>query len=274
MRDLWAVILELWRFCAGVAMVEQNQAEVSQARSGVVSLPTPVIAPPTVVTTAVTHDLSLSAGAIAYVAVHETACYIRAVHSFDGVIARLAYGTAVLVGRRTGRFVEVAAGKVTGWVLFDDITTDEQHLFPVCVPGELYDAYHPTTTAIRSLLNDAFAAQTLLLPLTPEEYVTYRLRLQKITLAWPAVRPRLAGNWHTQLRGVRGVRMGIEPKTGALMEWISEAGVGCLAWVEAVSPGEIIQLVGVGLETEGKCTRWTVAPDVWHEWRPVFISVS
>ena len=274
MRDLWMVILELWHFSTdwvGAGQKEIVAPEQVPAMVPVTPTPAAISATAEPVTG---HDLSVSTGTIAYVAVQETACYIRAVHSFDGVIARLSYGTAVLVGRRTGRFVEVAAGTVIGWVLLDDLSTDEQRIFPQCIPGETYDAYHATTNAIRLLLQDAFTARDLVLPLTAEEYASYRLRVQKITIAWPAVRPRLAGGWHTQLRGVRGVHIGIEPKTGSLIEWTTDAGEGHLALVEAVSPEEVIQLVGVGLEMEGKCTCWTVASDVWHEWRPVFISVS
>ncbi len=276
MHDFWAVVRELLHFCLGSVLPTRAVARESDqptVRTDAQQQTTQKVDDTTPDRPPLLNDLSLPAGEIAYVHVSLARCFVRAVHSFDGVVQRLPYGTAVVVGRRTGRFVEVAGSFGTGWVLFDELTTNRAAIWPECVVGEYYDAVHVTTQAIRTLLADEFAAADLLLPLTAEEYVTYRLLQQGQSITWPKTRPRLAGSWHTLLRGMSQIHIGVVPKTGAVLEWIDSTGEGRVAYVEAVSPDEQVTLTTVGLEAEGVCSKRKVLSAEWHEWRPVWITV-
>jgi hypothetical protein len=213
-------------------------------------------------------------GTTAYVIVPLAACYARAVHSYDGVIARLPYGQTVSVGGASGRFWRVTAGSVAGWVLKDACTTVRTLVYPELTTGVVYSAIHSETEAIRRLLEDAFAAAELALPLQPEEFVTYRLRLSQQRISWGSERPRIAGTWHTLLRGRPSIHVGVTPRTHAVMEWLSSEGEGQLAYVESVTPDETLLISYVVGGSAGLYQQEVVSPGRWREWRPVWITVT
>ncbi len=154
--------------------------------------------------------------------------YERPVRALDTVLAYLPSGAAVVVERHEGQFSQIVTRDRRGWVHKDALVYDKAVIFPQLRDGELYDAHHPATVAIRRYLSDPFAAAPLYLPLLPAEQATYRLQEQGRTISWPPRRPRPVGLWHELLRGVPGIQSSIEPRTGALVEWFDDDGEGSL----------------------------------------------
>ena len=105
------------------------------------------------------------------------------------------------------------------------------------------------------------------------EYVTYRVMQAGRAVPWGESWGRIAGTWQRKLRGVRGVRIDVSPRTGSIMEYIID-DVGYIAYVERVSPDLKITITGVGLTHEGQYTEQVMDHTIWRELRPVFITVS
>ena len=210
----------------------------------------------------------------AFVCVSRTRLYQRPVHAFDSVLAWLSYGTAVSLVRYEGRFAQVEQASLTGWILKDELTTLESDVYPVFNMAVIYTAYHNTTSQVRKLIDDDFAAADLALPLLSAEYVTYSLLRAGRKIPWPLERPRLPGRWSYILRGVRGVHIGLLPRTGAIIEYFDHEGEGYLAITEAVHPDGTVIISGVGLESEGVFVRKEVEETWCKERAALWITVA
>ncbi len=203
-----------------------------------------------------------------------TACIFAPQLDFDAVIDTLPFGTAVTVIGYQGRYASVNRSNITGWVLKDDLTPQKSHVWPELVPGVVYNSVHDETKKIRLLINDTFGAGALQLPLQAGEYISLRLKSEHRAILWTKKRPRVAGSWAGLLKGVKGVYMGVSPKTDSIIEYQSEAGEGRLGYVEAVTPELAITVTAVGEGESGRYTVKTMSAEVWRELRPVFIEVT
>lgn len=217
----------------------------------------------------------LHAPVVMYVrAVQGTACIFAPHLDFDTVIDTLAYGTAVTVIGYQGRYASVNRSNITGWVVKDDLTPQKNDVWPEFIAGTLYDAQHAETIKTRRLINDTFGAGVLNLPLQAGEYIVLRLASEHRTIPWSKKRPRVAGSWTTLLRGIRGIYIGVSPKTDSVMEYQAQDGQGRLGYVESVTPELAITITSVGEGESGRYTAKTMSAEIWRELRPIFIEVA
>ncbi len=205
------------------------------------------------------------------VAVREAAIYREPTVSFDTKIATVGYGKRVEPERHQGRFTYVRVGAVTGWMLRDEIQP-QSAVLPMFVRGHRYEAVDETTVRLRACIDDMFSGRAAQASLQPEEYVAYMLWTQGRQLPWSETWGRVPGTWQRKLRGIRGVHMDVQPRTGAVMEYILD-DVGYLGYVKQVSPANDITLAGVGLTYESQYTEQLLTHDIWRELRPVFITL-
>lgn len=265
------VVKEL--FGVGLSSPSVVRAEALKCAS-LAMLDTPLLAAPFAVTKESLAPTELSTHTEAYVVVREARLFLRPVHAFDTVIMTLPYATVVRVLRHEGRFSSVEHNGVVGFVHKDELVYTDQLIFPEFVPGEAYDAHHVSTQAVRRYLDDEFFTESLYLPLLAVEYVSYVLKRNGRKLMWPPQRPRKAGTWHTLLRGVRGVHVGLVPRTGAIIEYDVQDGESVLGYVEVVRPDGTLVVATVGRTEEGVFLRYEFTEALYHEARALFISVT
>jgi hypothetical protein len=170
-----------------------------------------------------------------------------------------------------GRFVLVETESVRGWVLKDDIVTDEGRVWPELVSGATYEANHEFTIRIRQIIQDSFFAADLFLSLQPQEYVEYKLLRQHRRVPEVADRPRLVGKWHDIYKGSLGVSIGLEPRSGSVIEGLSLSAEPFLGFVTSVHTNESIVIESVGRYREGEFLKETLSKQVWLNTQPVFI---
>jgi hypothetical protein len=171
-----------------------------------------------------------------------------------------------------GRWAEVTALGVEGWVLKDSLREDVDVVFPHLILGTVYEAENPETIKLRKYIGDMFSGHLSLLPLFDTEFVTYRLSHRGQHIPWSHERPRIAGTWQKLLRGKSGVYIGIAPRAGSVMEYLQE-DIGHVCFVEAVYPDMSIKISSVGIHREGEYTETVLSHDEWKELRPVFINL-
>jgi hypothetical protein len=202
-----------------------------------------------------------------------TKLFKEPVQQFDSQLRTLPYGQIVALRRFEGQYAEVLAYGQVGFVHKDALTPQLESIWPTLVSGTVYLADSDVAKIYRQHINDEFLGGAIGLPLTAEEYVTVRLLRDRLAIAWPPARPRIAGSWHTLLRGVHGVRSMIAPQPDTIIEWFLEDEVGRLGYVEAVLPDETLKISAVGAMVPGEYTESIVPAALWREWRPVFINV-
>ncbi len=221
------------------------------------------------------NDMPALPGATLYVVAPEgTPLLAMPYEQFDGVLARLSFGQAVTLRAYDGRYAQVLSRGLVGYIAKSALGVDVHLVAPELKVGSIYGPTDTNTGAIRRLIHDEFSAGALALPLQAGEYILYRLGRDQVSISWPAVRPRVSGQWHTILRGVHGIHTGVVAKTDTIMEWHAEDGDGRLAYVEAVLPDQTLRLSGVGIAVAGEYSVLTVPVGVWREWRPVFITIT
>lgn len=208
-----------------------------------------------------------------YVSEVSAVCTLTPQQDFDTVIAHFPFGSAVLVMGYHGEYAQVFWSHHEGWVKKDALTTQKQHVWPVFTPHVTYDCDTDQVQKLRLLIGDTFGAGRLGLPLQAGEWVLYRLREQNRTIPWTVNHGRIPGDWQNLLRGARGVHSGIVPKTGSIMEWRGEEGLGRVAYVEKVTPDRSVTLSVVGYDEPGLFTELVLTEQHWRELRPVFIEV-
>ncbi|KKT77628.1 MAG: hypothetical protein UW75_C0058G0002 [Parcubacteria group bacterium GW2011_GWF2_44_8] len=267
-KDLWQFALEQLSFSDSTEVASTTRQTVNELK------PAPVVQiarPDTEKRIALPLH---TAGTGVYVSVPEASVFYRPVLTYDGVVRRLPYATGLTVLGFEGRFARVVVGDTTGFVLKDDITEQKKDIFPEFLSEEIYSNNHPDTKKVRTYLKDEFFAEPLYLPLQAVEFVLYRLRFEGRDISWPSERPRLAGRWQTILKGRTGIQIGVMPKASAVMEFLKPDGTGFVGYTKAVHVDDSIVLQGVGRLIEGEYREEIVSKEVWHEWRPVWISVS
>lgn len=213
-------------------------------------------------------------GAVNYITASPGLVFNRPVLSYDGIVTTLPYGTLTQVLAYEGRFARVVLGETTGWILKDDLTTQATDVFPVLLTGTIYEEDNLETQKLRKYIEDEFFTKELFLPLQSVEYVSYQLKRHGLKIAWPAVRPRLAGNWQNILKGKNGIKIGLLPKTGAIIEYNNDDGTGFVGYTQAVKVDESIVISGVGRQVIGEYREEVIQKSEWQNWRSVWISVS
>lgn len=193
---------------------------------------------------------------------------------FDTVTRMMPYATTVRAGEVVDGFVavsEVASpAERVGWMKLTDVTEHERDVLPHFYVGTRYTADHPDTQKVRQSIRDAFHAGLEGWPLSAPEYVTYRLLRNRQSIEWPVAHGRVAGVWHQLLRGLRSVRIAVEPATRAVMEGTA-VEAPFLGYVEAVFPDDSLTVSSI--TASGRYEERTLTPAEWREWRPVFLSV-
>lgn len=215
-----------------------------------------------------------SAHTVGYIASAETPLFGAPTKDFDTVITRLGYGTMVMLLEEKGRFSRIAQNGMTGWVLRDDLVDRAAHVYPEFVVGSENHADDPNTLRTRACIKDAFHGGEAECVLQSGEYVLYRLVRKGQNINWPPTRPRVPGRWHTILKGVPGISIGIVPKNGSCMEYSFENDVGHLAYVEAVFPDDRITISEVNNPDNGMYNERTLTKEEWQVHTPIFISVT
>lgn len=211
---------------------------------------------------------------VMYIGSDTVSVFKRQTIEFDSVIARIPYGSMVIVLEVEGRWARIGYKDITGWMLRDELFDRSAHVYPNFTIGEENLSSDPNTLRVRACINDEFSADAAMLPLQSSEYVLYKLMRKGLTVAWPSVRPRTEGTWHTLLKGVHAVHIDIKPHTGAIMEYTLPHGAGHLAYVEAVFPDETISISESNYPENGIYNERVITKEEWRELHPVFLMIG
>ncbi len=259
----WAVLIDLFQFVFPVKehpALPITEKEVPKANTGLL------------LSLRSGQGVSLESGVLAYVCARESILYTRPIVAFDSTIRTLKFSDTVAVHGTEGKFTRVAVDSQVGWVKTEHLTTDRTEIYATLHPNRVYEYDDSETVKIRLWLDDECLGGALYLPLQPIEYILYLMKERGVGIKWPEERPRTPGTLQTILRGKRGVRIGIEPKTFSVMEYITKEKSGVIGLVEAVHPNETIVIKSVGKQVEGEHLIETISKEEWRELRPVFIS--
>lgn len=216
----------------------------------------------------------LSALPVGYVAVAKTGVMMKPLWAFDTQLNEYGYGEKVSVLGYEGRFVHILYKSESAWILKDAITMNRADIYPTFVSNNIYLAADSETKKLRQVIRGEFFSAELYLPLQSVEFVSYKLKEQNIEIPWGEVRPRPAGQWHDLLKGHLGVKIGIFPKTGSILEGKLADGTGFLGYVTAVYPGDDISLQSIGKSVEGKYLEEKLSKEEWQALQAVFIQIS
>lgn len=216
----------------------------------------------------------ISALPVGYISVAKTGVMAKPLWAFDTQLTELTYGEKVSILGYEGRFVHILYLTESAWVLKDAITVNQADIFPTFIANNIYLATDSETKKLRQVILDEFFTAELYLPLQSVEFVHYKLKEQNINIPWGVVRPRPAGLWHDLLKGHLGVKIGIFPKTGSVLEGKSADGNPFLGYVTAVYPGDGISLQSVGKGSEGKYLEEKLSKEEWQALQAVFIQIS
>lgn len=210
---------------------------------------------------------------VMYTGSEETPVFREATIEFDGIVARIPYGAMVMVLENKGRWARIVYEAIAGWVVRDELLDRSAHVYPDFTIGTSNLADDPNTLRVRACINDEFGGGVAGFPLQSSEYVTYRLQKRGLSLPWTGVRPRIEGTWHELLRGMHGVRMNVQPQSGAIMEYVMGDGTGHLTYVEAVFPDGTLRVSETNFPEAGIYNERVITKEEWQELRPVFIEV-
>jgi len=199
--------------------------------------------------------------------------------SGDATVGVLPYGSMVMVLKSDDAWAYVASGGQEGWVYAEDLEDRAAHVYPAFHIGEENRDDDPATVRLRALIEDAFGAGEIALPLQAEEYVLYRLIRRGVKIAWPPVRPRSPGMWASILKDVPTVRIGAKPTPGSVMEFMLTIGdshepLGHLAYVEAVFPDGSLQISEANWPDQGVYNERVLVEGEWRELAPSFLQFT
>lgn len=211
---------------------------------------------------------------VMYVGTTATPLWKNPAREFDGVLTKLPYGAMVMLTERRGRWAKIMYREEVGWMFADDLVDRAAHVYPHFIIGEQNDADDPNTIRTRAVIDDALSGGVAEISLQAPEYVLYKLVRKGIVFSWPKEQPRVPGMWHTILKGVTGVHMGLQPKTGSIMEYMINENMGHLAYVEAVFPDETINVSEVNYPDCGIYNERVLTHEEWKELKPVFIQIQ
>ena len=280
MHVWWAVLKELWQFLlealdsskpvvAATAVVDATLNPKPQK-----TLAEPTLQPADGRGAKVSAHLDQYTNQYAYVRVPVMLVWKVPVFNIDGVIKRLPLGTRVSVIGTEDQLSRVMIDDEVGWVLTADITCNENEVFPILSSGTVYHNESPITRQIREVIADEWVGGELGLSLLDVELVTYLFKLKKLQLPWSNERPRVAGMWHQLLKGKPGVHIGITPRTGSIMEYFDQYGMGHVGFVAAVSPANAVTVQSVGRLREGEYLSEILNREEWQNLRPVWITAT
>ena len=287
MNLLFAVIDDLYEFAIGAIFGGTAGSGITDTKEGTetdaIELPEPPemqekeiqnfkkvgeLLPPRIEET-----ISEGKNTVMYVGTAGLPLYVHPTEEFDTILVRMSYGTMVMVLEQRGRWSKVVVGELTGWVLREELVDRAVHVYPDFTIGEENNSEDPNTLRVRAFLDDLFGGGAASLPLQAGEYVMYRIMRKGLTVTWPSTRPRVPGLWHTILKGVAGIHIGITPKTGSVMEYMYTEEIGHLAYVEAVFPDETINISEVNYPENGIYNERVLTREEWRELKPVFIQI-
>lgn len=106
--------------------------------------------------------------------------------------------------------------------------------------------------------------------LTLIEWLLYYVQQQNHSVSLLALRMTPLGMWHQTVKGLPGVRVGIEPYTGALMEWFDTARVGRVGLVERVTPDATVTVRTLSVDPSGTYLEQIYTAATWKELGAVF----
>jgi hypothetical protein len=279
MKLFFAVVVDLFEFVSSAFTFSKNK-NADKPASGSILLLTKEV--PSVVRPELQQFVQkpvvavgvLESTEMAYVAVSAAKVMEQPRWLFDTVVMHSEYGDAVKILSYEGRFVQIQYKNQYGWILKDEITFNQNDVLPNLQEGKVYLATDAETKKLRQIIKDEYFAADLYLPLQSVEFVTYILERQGIKIAWPIICPRVAGRWQVILKGARGVFMTIAPKTGSVMEYYTQSGLGQVLYVKSVLPDETIILCGVGMTAEGVYSETKLSKANWQELGAVFIQFT
>ncbi len=277
MQTLIEVIKDLWNFCfkSGVQSNNEYEGYLKETEQYLLSEPKNEVKIENKENIEKSlNEINSQYGEKFYVAVSSSCLFIRPVWTFDGVIKKIAYSTAVSVLGYEGRFARVSVHDKFGFILKDELTSSQEDIFPSLHTGEIYSSNHPDTKRVRKIIDDKFFTTELFMPLQSIEFVTFRILLEGRNITWPDIRPRLAGSWQNILRGNLGIQISISPKTGAIIEYTKPDGTGFVGYTKSVHVDESIVVEGVGRLIDGEYREEAISKEEWQEWRPVWIQVN
>lgn len=219
-------------------------------------------------------DSVISPSTTYYVSGVNVPVYENPTIEFDSQIGMMSYGEAILVHEARGRFFRITQDGLSGWVLRDDCVDRASLVYPEFRVGQEHSVDHPYTAHVRAIIKDEFGVGHSEFALQAGEYVLYKLWRKGIHVVWPTTRPRVPGVWHTILKGVQGVHIGVTPKTGSVMEYMINSDVGHVAYVEAVFPDDTISISEANFPDSGIYSERTLNKEEWKILKPLFIQLT
>lgn len=216
---------------------------------------------------------NVSQHTILYTSTVSVPVYENATIEFDTQIGTIPYGEAIIMHEARGRFYSITWKDISGWVLRDDCADRASRVYPDFRIGQEHSVDHPNTAHVRAIIGDVFGASRAEYPLQAGEYVLYKLWRKGMHIIWPHIRPRVPGLWHTILKGVPRIHMGVMPKTGSVMEYMMSDEVGHVAYVEAVFPDDTITISEVNFPDSGIYNERSLLKEEWKSLKPVFIQI-
>jgi hypothetical protein len=192
---------------------------------------------------------------------------------YDSCLAMLQYGLAVSVSKSQDGYLYVQSSKGVGWINKKDVTNEKKDVWPIFSLNTIYGANNIETIKARRLLKDKFLGGMMKVSLLPAEYVTVALLHDNRNINWPQNYGRVPGVWHQLLKGLKGIRITVTPKTDSVIEWTDGSGVGKLAYVREVFPDSSIKIDGIGIIEDNYFESLYVNEMLWREWKPLFIEV-
>jgi len=136
--------------------------------------------------------------------------------------------------------------------------------------GTLYMDVSIETILIRTKLKEYHEQLVQSGNLNLIEWLLYNIHLQNSSIALLALKMSPLGLWHQTVKGLPNVRVGIEPTTGALMEWFDEAKVGHVGLIERVTPDSTVTLRSISSIPSGTYVEQMFTESAWKELGPVF----
>lgn len=285
MNVLLAVLIDLWEFVTGIILPKSNTTNefvatplLLKQRQDFTALNKPEPASPVPIQNlkpvVEISDNVMSALPLGYVVVAKARVMAKPLWAFDCAIGEFGYAEQINILGYEGRFVHILFNTESAWILKDEITTSKDDVHPSFLAEHIYLASDSETKKLRQYIRDDFFSADLYLPLQSVEFVAYKFLQKMISIPWGPSRPRSAGMWQELLKGRLGVKIGILPKTGSILEYRSTEGSGFLGYVSEVHLDESIKLLSVGRKIEGKYAEENLSKEEWQALGSVFIQIT
>lgn len=208
----------------------------------------------------------------AYVCIESAPYFIDSDLSFDSKLGEFCYGDKVTVLHFGDFYSEVRIGTIKGWTKTVSLTQDEAKIIPDLETMVPYTSDNEESVKLRKYIKDEVLAGQLKLPLQSVELIYFLLKKKGLEVNWPQTRPRAAGMWSSILKGVKGVSIGINPRTNSIIEYAENGTRGHIGFIESVHPDLSITMKSIGRIKPGEYRIEEFTHSEWKEWRPVFLS--